>query len=74
MTEEKQKFQVNEKFKDYTDQGISAPQVLTFLDNIQIMLRAIAGDIEMAINNIQATKPEPAPEDKEESKEEVDAT
>jgi len=70
MTEEKQKFQVNEKFKDYTDQGISAPQVLTFLDNIQVMLRAMAADIEMAINNIQSTKPEPAPEDTVE----VDAT
>ncbi len=72
MNKETNEFQVSEKYKDFTDQGISAPQVLTFLDNISVMLRAVAGDIEKAIHNIEITKPEAEVE--EESKEEIDAT
>tara|TARA_B110000495_G_C22934332_1_gene546312 strand:+ start:749 stop:958 length:210 start_codon:yes stop_codon:yes gene_type:complete len=61
----KDDFQINEKFKEFTDQGISAPQVLTFLDNISVMLRAVAGDIEKAIHNIETNAP--AADTKEES-------
>jgi hypothetical protein len=71
MNEETDKFHVNEKYKDFTDQGISAPQVLTFLDNISVMLRAVAGDIEKAIHSIETTAPEAK---EEEDKQEVDAT
>ena len=57
---------IPEKVKDYDGHGISAPQVLTFLDQISIMLKAISGDIDRAIVNIQETVPV-EPEDAEET-------
>jgi hypothetical protein len=54
---EDNKFEVHDKYKDFENQGISAPQVLTFLDNISTMLKAISGDIQKAIMNIEESNP-----------------
>tara|TARA_R100000458_G_scaffold59698_1_gene71236 strand:- start:7768 stop:7968 length:201 start_codon:yes stop_codon:yes gene_type:complete len=59
-------FEVSEKFKEFENQGISAPQVLTFLDNISTMLMAISSDIQKAVMNIEESNP-----NKEEKKEEA---
>ena len=59
-------FEVNEKFKEFENQGISAPQVLTFLDNISTMLMAISSDIQKAVMNIEESNP-----NKEDKKEEA---
>jgi len=62
-------FPVSEKFKKFEDQGISAPQVLTFLDNISTMLRTVSTDIDRAVNNIQIH-----PQEEMETKEEQEET
>lgn len=62
MTEKKEEFKISDKFKDFEDQGISAPQVLTFLDNIATMLKVISTDIQKAINNIEMAQEEEAKE------------
>ena len=61
---------VPKKFQDYDGHGISAPQVLTFLDQISIMLKAVSGDIDRAIEAIQTTVPMD-PKDVEETTEET---
>ena len=55
-SEESGTFEVSEKFKEFENQGIAAPQVLTFLDNIATMLRVVASDIDRAITNIEEVR------------------
>lgn len=60
---------VEGKFEQYNGHGISAPQVLSFLDQMSMMLKHMTNDIDGAVYAITHDMEEPTPEQKEAAEE-----
>jgi hypothetical protein len=57
------------KFEQYKEHGISAPQVLLFLDQMSMMLKHMTNDIDGAVYAITSNIEVPTPKQKEAAKE-----